>query len=102
VLLAHPQILDAAVIGVVLEKYGSELPRAYVVLRPGNTADKTVSLDEDGVKEFVKSQVATYKRLEGGVVFVDAVPKNATGKVLKGVLREWAAREAGSVGDRSC
>lgn len=101
-LLAHPQILDAAVIGVVLEEYGSELPRAYVVLRPRNTEDKTVSLDEDGVKEFVKSQVATYKRLEGGVVFVDAIPKNATGKVLKGVLREWAVREVGRVGGGSC
>ncbi|RPB05106.1 acetyl-CoA synthetase-like protein [Choiromyces venosus 120613-1] len=91
VLLTHPQILDAAVIGVVLEEYGSELPRAYVVLRPG-TGDGE-PLDEDGVKGFVKSRVATYKRLEGGVVFVDAIPKNATGKVLKGVLREWAGRE---------
>ena len=101
-LLAQPQILDAAVIGVVLGEYGSGLPRAYVVLRPGNTADKTVSLDEDGVKEFVESQVATYKRLEGGVVFVDAIPKNATGKVVKRVLREWAAREVGRVGGGSC
>ncbi|KAG0634513.1 hypothetical protein HOY80DRAFT_523060 [Tuber brumale] len=99
ILLAHPQILDAAVIGIVLEEYGSELPRAYVVLRAGSTADKTAPLDEDGVKEFVKSQVATYKRLEGGVVFVDTIPKNATGKVLKGVLREWARREVGRVGD---
>jgi len=86
------------VIGVILEEYGSELPRAYIVLRPRSTADETTPLDEDGVKEFVKSQVATYKRLEGGVVFVDTIPKNATGKVLKGVLREWAGSEVGRVG----
>lgn len=90
ILLSHPHIVDAAVIGVVHEKHGSELPRAYVVRRPGNDGKK---LAENDVKEWVNGKVASYKKLEGGVVFVDAIPKNASGKILKRVLRDVAAAE---------
>jgi acyl-CoA synthetase (AMP-forming)/AMP-acid ligase II len=76
-LLGHPDIVDAAVIGVPGGE-GSELPRAYVVRKPG--ADEK-ALTEEVVKEWVGSKLASYKRLEGGVRFVDAIPKNASGKV---------------------
>ncbi|KAL7269829.1 hypothetical protein RUND412_007488 [Rhizina undulata] len=90
VLLSHPQIVDAAVIGITLNKDGLELPRAYVVRRPGK---ESADLNETAVKEYVAGRVATYKRLEGGVQFLPSIPKNASGKILKRVLREMAKEE---------
>lgn len=85
VLLSHPLIADAAVIGV--QGNDTELPRAYVV------ADQT-RIDEAQIKAFVKERVADYKQLRGGVVFVDSIPKNAPGKILKKDLRALAQKEA--------
>lgn len=93
VLLSHPLITDAAVIGVVRETNGSELPRAYIVRRPGDEGSK---LDEKQVNEWMAGKLASYKRLDGGVVFLDAIPKNASGKILKRVLRDMAAVELGA------
>ncbi|KAK5019859.1 hypothetical protein LTR16_000234 [Cryomyces antarcticus] len=95
VLLDHPDIVDAAVIGVQAHEEASELPRAYVVRRPGCDATK---LTEEEVKEFVGQRLAKFKRPEGGVVFVDVIPKNASGKILKRVLREQAMMESGRTG----
>jgi acyl-CoA synthetase (AMP-forming)/AMP-acid ligase II len=88
VLLSHPSIIDAAVIGVV--KDGNECPRAYVVRRPGKEGD---ALDESEVKKWCGSRLAKYKELTGGVVFVESIPKNASGKILKRNLREMAKEE---------
>lgn len=90
VLLAHPNIVDAAVIGVFDGATQSELPRAYVVKREG--AGK---LTADDAKKWVAERLAKYKWLEAGVVFLDAIPKTASGKILKRVLREQAKQEMG-------
>ena len=84
VLLSHPLITDAAVIGV--EGGGTELPRAYVL------ADRNEQSEEQ-IKDYIKGKVAHYKQLRGGVVFLEAIPKNPTGKILKKDLREMAKRE---------
>ena len=76
-LLTHPRILDAAVIGIDVP--GTEVPRAYVV------ADK--GLTEQEIKDFVKGRVADYKNLRGGVVFLDLIPKSPSGKILRKDLR---------------
>ena len=81
-LITHPKILDAAVIGV--EHPGTEVPRAYVV-SDGN-------ITEEDVKAFVKAQVADYKQLRGGVIFMDVIPKSASGKILRKDLRELAKK----------
>jgi 4-coumarate--CoA ligase len=86
VLLSHPLIADAAVIGV--QGNDTELPRAYVV------AVDRARIDEVQVKKWVKERVAEYKQLRGGVVFVDAIPKNASGKILKKDLRAMAQKDA--------
>jgi len=65
-----------------------ELPRAYVVQRPG-----TAKLTEQEVIQWAGKKLATYKRLEGGVRFMEAIPKTASGKILKRVLREQVSRE---------
>ena len=93
VLLSHPQIVDAAVIGVQFSRDESQLPRAYVVRRPGSEGDR---LTEDAVKEFMDGKLAKYKRLDGGVRFVAAIPKSAAGKILKRLLREEAKKELGA------
>ncbi|KAH8661429.1 hypothetical protein BGZ60DRAFT_413175 [Tricladium varicosporioides] len=84
-LLSHPKIADAAVIGV--DTAATEVPRAYVVKGPGG------EVTEEEILEFVKGQVADYKRLRGGVVFLDVVPKSPSGKILRKDLRELAKKD---------
>lgn len=84
---SHPLILDAAVIGIA--QNGTEVPRAYVVHAP--TDGKR--LTEEDVMEHVRSRVSDYKRLRGGVRFVDAVPRSPAGKILRKVVREMRKRE---------
>jgi fatty-acyl-CoA synthase len=68
-------VAEAAVVGVDDEKYGKRL-RAYVVRNDG------ASLDEEDVKSYVKSNLARYK-VPRDVVFVDEMPRNPAGKVMK-------------------
>ncbi|MDZ4268840.1 MAG: 4-coumarate--CoA ligase family protein [Mycobacterium sp.] len=79
VLLAHPQIADAAVVGVQ-DTEGEEVPKAFVVKQ------KDAELTEAEVMEFVAGQVAPYKKVRQ-VEFIDAVPKSASGKILRKDLR---------------
>jgi fatty-acyl-CoA synthase len=80
VILAHPAILEAAVIPVADQKWG-EVPKALVVLREG------ASITEAQLIEFCRSQLAHYK-CPHTVEVVDSLPKTGTGKVLKKNLRK--------------
>jgi fatty-acyl-CoA synthase len=76
----HPDVDEAAVVGVPDEGWGQRLA-AFVVTRPG------AQLDEAAVKRHVKDNLAGYK-VPRDVRFLDALPRNATGKVLKRELAE--------------
>ena len=80
VLFAHPSVAEAAIIGIPDAKWG-EAVFAVVVLRPGTTATA------DDLITYSRSQLAKYKSPKG-VAFVEALPRNVAGKVLKRELRE--------------
>jgi acyl-CoA synthetase (AMP-forming)/AMP-acid ligase II/uncharacterized protein YndB with AHSA1/START domain len=79
-LVALPQVREAAVVGVPDSEYGQRLA-AYIVLRPGS------HLDADSVRTYVHQRLARFA-VPRDVVFVEGLPRNATGKVLKRVLED--------------
>jgi acyl-CoA synthetase (AMP-forming)/AMP-acid ligase II len=78
VLVSHPKVKDAGVIGVPMED-GGEAPKGCVVADDGVQADELIA--------YVAERVAPYKRIRE-VEFVDEVPKSASGKILRRVLRD--------------
>jgi long-chain acyl-CoA synthetase len=79
VLFKHPKVLDAVTIGVP-DEYRGETVKAYIVLRPGETATA------EEIVAFCKTKLAAYK-VPKLVEFRDALPKSAVGKVLRKILR---------------
>jgi fatty-acyl-CoA synthase len=79
VLLRHPAVQEAAVVGMPDEKWG-EAPYAFVILKAGSRAS------EDELKQFTRDRLAHFKAPHS-VTFVDELPKTATGKIQKYVLR---------------
>jgi acyl-CoA synthetase (AMP-forming)/AMP-acid ligase II len=87
-LLTHPALADACVVGVpALEEAHGELPRAYVVLKP----QATVTAEE--LSAWMDERVNPFMRLRGGVRIVDEIPKSASGKLLRRLLKEVARAE---------
>ncbi len=82
VLLRHPSVQEVAIVGLPHERWG-EAPYAFVVLRPGTAAG------ENEIIEFARSSLAHFKAPKG-VSFVEELPKTATGKIQKFVLRRGA------------
>ena len=79
-LYEHPAVLEAAIIGIANEKWG-EVPHAIVVLRPGMEAD------EEQLIQFCRKRMAHFK-CPKGVSFVSELPKTASGKIQKVILRK--------------
>lgn len=88
VLLENDDIADAGVVGVTVGD--EERPRAYVQLKQ----DRVGRISETQVQQYMESRVAKYKRITGGVAFVDEIPRLASGKIQRKTLKEWAKQDA--------
>lgn len=82
-LRSHPAVQDAAVIGVPHEFFG-EAPKAFIIRKNG------LKITEEEIQDYVSSKVAVYKRIEE-VMFVDDIPKTASGKILRKELKKMYA-----------
>lgn len=81
-LMLHPDIAEASVVGVP-DKLRGQCACAYIVLKPGSQMDKKA------VRKYLLGRIATYK-VPRECLFVDSLPKNNTGKILKKALKERA------------
>ncbi len=79
-MLEHPEVKDCAVVGVA-DREAGEIPKAFVVLKPGASADG------DALKDFLRDKVAGYKRVRQ-VDLVDTIPRSPSGKILRRLLVE--------------
>jgi 4-coumarate--CoA ligase len=91
-------VADCCVVGLYDESQATEIPRAYVVLQPNVEASaKTSKIIDD----FVASNVTNYKKLRGGIKFVQAIPKSPSGKILRREVRDWIKNEQKEIAVRA-
>jgi 4-coumarate--CoA ligase len=86
-LMENGMIDDVAVIGVNDEQQHTEVPRAYVVVSQ-DKRDKVGEAEAKSIVDWMTKKVASHKRLRGGIVFVDEIPKSASGKILRRLLKD--------------
>lgn len=86
-LVDHPDVEDAGVIGQWVDEMATELPVGFVVLsRQARGRDlKTVT---EGIHSWLNPQIASHKKLRGGLYIVDQIPKSPSGKILRRQLKE--------------
>jgi len=80
VLLQHPGISDCAVTGMNLKDGTGEVPRAFIV----RTRDSTIPrVTADEVYQYARKRLASYKAIDGGILFVEEIPRTASGKIQR-------------------
>ena len=89
----HPITADVAVIGIP-DQIKGEVPRAYIVLKSDVKESKEIC--SNLINELVNQHVAEYKRLAGGIEFVEGIPKSAAGKILRKDLKSRFIDHVGS------
>ncbi|CAK5270899.1 unnamed protein product [Mycena citricolor] len=100
-LLQHADVADTCVVGVP-DEFSGEVPLAFVVLSADaakRVADGTSQIDaiRASIIKYIADNKIGYKHLAGGVEFIDAIPKNPSGKLLRRVLREKAKAMRGTI-----
>jgi len=89
-LISHPMVYDVAIVGVYAKEQATEVPRAYIVPKPGVEGSPKTAQD---VTQWLQAKVANHKRLRGGVRFLEEIPKSASGKILRRLLKIKAQEE---------
>jgi 4-coumarate--CoA ligase len=87
ILLEHNDVIDSAVVGITV--HGEELPREIY-------SPRRQCRDHNGcqdIQEFINVRVGKHNQLAGGVKFISEIPKLASGKIVRRVVREWAKRD---------
>lgn len=74
------EVVDVAVVGIP-DTLAGEIPRGYVVKKPNST------LTENDIHLYVNPKVIHYKKLSGGIRFVNSIPRNPNGKILRNELK---------------
>ncbi|SPO31498.1 related to 4-coumarate--CoA ligase 1 [Ustilago trichophora] len=87
ILVSHPKVAAAAVIGRYDKSKATELPCAFVELSANAAKDQSKGAIRDEIDEFIKSKVSHHKFLRGGIHFVEKVPVSASGKILRKEVR---------------
>ena len=87
----HKYIADAAVVGIRREDGHTEIPKAFVVRKPDSEAQ---SLRSQDVYSFARERLASFKALDGGVVFVNAIPRSSLGKIQRFKLKDMVGEES--------
>ncbi|XP_051157523.1 uncharacterized protein LOC127279291 [Leptopilina boulardi] len=80
IILEIPGVADVAVVGIP-DNFAGEVPKAFVVKKPN------ADLSAEIIQNFLTPKVATYKKLVGGVSFIDAIPRNPAGKIIRNQLK---------------
>lgn len=75
-----PEVADVAVVGMP-DPLAGEVPKAFVVLKAN------CKLTEQDVYDLVAKKLTKYKHLEGGVAFLDVIPRNVAGKIMRNELK---------------
>ncbi|KAI9461161.1 phenylacetyl-CoA ligase [Russula earlei] len=104
-LLSHPDVADVCVVPIP-DEFSGELPLAYVVLHPHAAVRALSSTTEaEAIKtdlsKYVSDVKVQYKWLKGGVEFINAIPKNPSGKLLRRILREKAREDRGAAAEKA-
>ena len=89
-LLGNDLVDDVAVIGIRDESQATEIPLACVVVKEGVQPDDK---NATRIVQWLDERVAPHKRLRGGVKWIDQVPKSASGKILRRLLKDSLAEE---------
>lgn len=102
-LMDHPLVNDVAVIGVEDAEQHTEVPRAYIVhakrggdageKESGRPKDQESAKDAEEIIAWTAGKVSSHKRLRGGIRFIDEIPKSASGKILRRVLKDRVKAE---------
>ncbi len=92
IILKLPQVADVAVVGIP-DTSADEVPKAFVVLKPGST------ISPDSIIEHVSKEVVNYKKLAGGVEFIDSIPRNVAGKILRKELQVLHGKRVQKIND---
>ncbi|KAJ6099441.1 hypothetical protein N7467_000976 [Penicillium canescens] len=83
----HPDVEDAAVVGMWVDERATELPVGFIVLNR-RAKDREQKVVVDGIHAWLNERVANHKRLRGGIIVIEQIPKSPSGKILRREVKE--------------